>query len=113
MTPKGKTPHFSLRPHPIPLVALVLVVISGGLVALSFFEQEDGTGVYKHKGIITAIITFFLAFCFLFAATAMFWFPHLWKKNSTHARHCQHTKNHPVMKNDDFRRKRHKSDFQA
>ena len=49
------------------------------------------------------IITGIISFCLAIVATSKLWFPHLWKKNSTHARHKQHTSNHPTMRDRAFR----------
>ena len=99
----GKVPHFTLRPHPVVTLVLVLVLITGLLVSLSFFSMEDGTGKYKHRGILTLTVTCLLSICLSIVATAKMWFAHLWKKNSTHARHRRHTKYHPIVKEREFR----------
>lgn len=102
----GKVPHFQLRPHPIVLMILILVLITGVLIAMSFFSMEDGTGSFKHRGVFTLIITALLSICLSIVATAKMWFSHLWKKNSTHDRHKRHTKYHPAMKERQFRKER-------
>jgi hypothetical protein len=96
---KGKqTPNYSLRPEPTATLLFILVLVSGLLVTLSLFWQEDGSGVYRQRGIFAVIITGLLSFTFLLGATAKFWFTHLWKKNATHTRHSQHSSFHPVEK---------------
>ena len=87
-------------------MVLVLVVIAGVLTALSFFSMEEGTGEYKQRGTFTLVITAILSICLAIIATSKMWFSHLWKKNSTHARHKNHTRFHPAMKDREFR-KRH------
>jgi hypothetical protein len=101
---KGKVPHFSMRPHPVVSTVLVFVLIIGLLVAMSFFHKEEGTGHYRHYGILALIITGLLSLFLAILATAKMWFPHLWKKNSTHKRHRQHTRNHPAVKEREFRK---------
>jgi hypothetical protein len=103
MATGGKVPHFSLRPHPGVTITLVLVVIAGILIALSFFSMEDGAGKYRHRGILTLTITLILSICLTMVATAKMWFSHLWKKNSSHSRHRRHTKFHPAMRDREFR----------
>jgi len=93
-------------PHPLVSMALVIILIVGTLIALSFFSMEEGTGEYRQKGILVVIITSILTILLGFAATAKLWFPHLWKKNSTHARHKQHTRYHPAMREREFRKSR-------
>jgi len=94
-----------MRPHPIVSGLLILVPITGILLAMSFFSYEDGTGIYFHRGILVLIITGILSFFLLILATSKLWFPHLWKKNSTHARHRQHTRHHPSVRDQDYRHK--------
>lgn len=104
--PGGKVPHFTLRPHPLVALALVLVPITGTLIAMSFFAREDGTGQYQQQGIFAIIVTSILTICLIFVATAKLWFLHLWKKNSTHKRHHRHTEHHPAMREREFRQDR-------
>ncbi|MDZ8119565.1 hypothetical protein [Pontiella agarivorans] len=100
---QGKVPHFTMRPHPAVITAFFLVLLIGPLTAMSFFSQEDGTGIWKQRGILTFIITGILCLFLVILATAKFWHTHLWKKNSTHARHHNHTKHHPAMREKQFR----------
>ena len=102
---RGKVPHFTMRPHPIITGLLILVPVSGLLLAMSFFSYEEGTGRFYHRGIFTLIITGILWIFLGILATSKFWFPHLWKKNSTHARHKQHTKYHPAVRDREYRHK--------
>ncbi len=94
-----------MRPHPVLMGVLILTLIVGLLLALSFFSQEEGTGQHQQHGVLTLIITAILSICLLLLATAKLWFTHLWKKNSTHARHKQHTKHHPAVKERELRRR--------
>ncbi|VGO21103.1 hypothetical protein [Pontiella sulfatireligans] len=103
---RGKVPTFTMRPHPVVSACLIIILIVGLLLAMSFFSQEDGTGTFKQRGILTLIVTAILSICLTILATAKLWFTHLWKKNSTHARHKQHTKHHPAVQNREFREKR-------
>jgi uncharacterized membrane protein YozB (DUF420 family) len=100
---RGKVPIFTLRPHPVVSLVLVLVLIVGLLLAMSFYSKEDGTGVYRQKGTFTLILTTILSICLTIVATAKMWFTHLWKKNSTHDRHKQHSKHHPTIQEREFR----------
>ena len=94
-----------MRPHPIVAGLLMLVPVSGLLLAMSFFSYEDGTGRYYHRGILTLIVMGIIWIFLLILATSKFWFPHLWKKNSTHARHKQHTQYHPSVRDREYRRR--------
>lgn len=95
-----------MRPHPVVTVVLVLVLIVGLLSAMSFFYKEDGTGQYHQQAILILFVTGILTICLAILATAKMWFTHLWKKNSTHKRHQQHTRHHPSIKEREFRRSR-------
>jgi cytochrome b len=103
---RGKVPHFTLRPHPVVSMVLILVLIVGLLTAMSFFSMEEGTGVHRQKGVFILILTAIITICLTIVATSKLWFTHLWKKNSTHARHKQHTKNHPAVREREFRNQR-------
>ena len=82
----------------------ILIFISGSLLSLSFFSQEDGTGIYQQRGTICALITGLLTLMLILVATAKFRFKHLWKKNATHDRHHQHSQEHPAEKEKEFRK---------
>ena len=84
-------------------MVLVLVIIMGLLVAMSFFSMEEGTGEHSQRGILTLILTTILSILLAIVATAKMWFTHLWKKNSSHERHKKHTQYHPVTKDREFR----------
>ena len=103
---KGNVPQFTLRPHPMISMAIILVLIVGLLTALSFISMDDGAGVQRQKGILVLVLTVVISVCLTIVATAKLWFSHLWKKNSAHARHKQHTQHHPSVKDRNFR-KRH------
>ena len=103
---RGRVPNFKLRPHPVVMGILIFVFIVGLLTALSFFTQEDGSGEYKQLGILVLLITGLLCLCLGILATSKFWFRHLWKKNSSHQRHKQHTKYHPINRDHNYRKRR-------
>jgi len=92
-----------MRPHPLLTGAIIMTLLVGILLSMSFWSQEDGTGNYKHNAVLILIITSILTFCLVILATSKFWFPHLWKKNSTHDRHKQHTRYHPAVKDREYR----------
>jgi len=106
---QGKVPHFTMRPHPIVVGALILILIVGLLIAMSFFSQEEGTGEYRQRGIFTLIVTGITSILLAILATAKLWFTHLWKKNSTHARHRQHTRHHPTVRERELRRQQRRN----
>lgn len=83
-----------------------MILIVGLLLAMSFFAKDEGTGAYRQQGILTLLITSMLCMGLVIIATAKFWYTHLWKKNSTHARHKQHTKHHPAYQRKESPRKK-------
>jgi len=95
-----------MRPHPVLTGAIILTVVVGLLLSMSFFSQEEGTGTFRQRGILTLIISGILTVFLLILATSKLWFPHLWKKNSTHERHKQHTRHHPAVRDREFHNKR-------
>jgi hypothetical protein len=99
MHTRGKVPHFTLRPHPVVMGAFFFVLIVGLLLSMSLLSKEEGAGVYKQKAMLTLAVTGVICFCLAILATSKLWFSHLWKKNSTHARHKQHTQYHPATQN--------------
>jgi len=86
--------------------AIIMTLVVGLLLALSFFSKEEGTGHYQQQGVLTLIITVIITVFLLILATSKLWFPHLWKKNSTHDRHKQHTKYHPAVQEREYRQRR-------
>jgi heme/copper-type cytochrome/quinol oxidase subunit 2 len=98
MPSRGKVPHFTLRPSPGIATGFFLALIIGGLVSLSFFTADVGDGAQNLKGIATLMITAIICICLIIVATSKLWFAHLWKRNSTHERHKQHSRHHPSKK---------------
>ena len=106
MHTRGKVPHFTLRPHPVTSGLFIFVLVVGLLTAMSLLTKEEGAGDYRQKAMLTLAVTGVLSTCLAILATSKLWFTHLWKKNSTHARHKKHTKHHPAMKEKEFRGRR-------
>ena len=104
LEPRGKVPHFTMRPDPIASFVCIIIFVTGSLISLSFFSQEDGTGIYQQKGTISALVTGLLTLFLIIVATAKFRFTHLWKKNATHSRHHKHSQLHPAEKEKEFRK---------
>lgn len=92
-----------MRPHPLLTGAIIMTLVVGILLSMSFWSQEDGTGRFKHTAILILIITTIVTILLLILATSKLWFPHLWKKNSTHDRHKQHSQYHPAVRDREFR----------
>jgi hypothetical protein len=92
---RGKVPEFSLRPHPAITTGMILVPLIGVLTAAALFQKDAGTGELKPAAILVLIITGILFFMLLIGATYKLFFPHLWKRNSSHKRLRQHSKHHP------------------
>lgn len=95
-----------MRPHPLLLGAFFMVLLIGFLLAMALFAKDEGTGDYRMRAILILMITGVVSFCLLILMTSKFWFPHLWKKNSTHARHKQHSKHHPAQRDQAYRNRK-------
>ncbi len=105
---KNRVPEYKLKPDPVASFLLILVLIIGALASISFFQLEDGSGVNFQRGVIATLITGLLVLFLTLAATAKYWFSHLWKKNATHNRHRMHTRNHPSKIDEAFINKKRK-----
>lgn len=95
-----------MKPHPALVGAFIMITVIGMLVSLSFFSQEVGTGDFKRRGIFVLMVTGILDIFLIILATSKLWFPHLWKKNSTHERHKHHTRHHPSVRDNHYRNRR-------
>ncbi len=76
----GGVPNFSLRiPAPI-LTLLILVLITGLMLTLSFhLNADEGDLAAQSRVKLSLIITLLLSFFILLAGTGRWWHPHLWK----------------------------------
>lgn len=95
-----------MRPHPALTALFFMNLTIGALMAMSFFAKDGGAGDYQQKGIFTLIITGLFAFFLAIVALSKFRYTHLWKKNSSHARHKQHTQYHPAIREEERRQQR-------
>ena len=96
MHTRGSVPHFTLRPHPAVTMLFFFILVIGTLMSLSFLSMEEGAGQYRQKAAFTLSVTGVLCTILAILATSKLWFRHLWKKNSTHDRHKQHSHHHPA-----------------
>lgn len=97
-----------MLPSPAIISAFFLVLLTGVLLAGSFWSKEDGTGEFRHQAIAVITVTGLICTFIAIIATSKMWFPHLWKKNSTHKRHKQHTRHHPAVKQQEYRNNRNR-----
>ncbi len=92
----GGVPNFSLRiPGPI-LALLILVLISGSMLTLSFYLNADFGDLAAQSRIrLSLIVTLLLALFVLLAGTSHWWYPHLrqgsHKHGHKHHRHGPHS----------------------
>lgn len=91
----GGVPNFNLRiPGPI-LLLLALVLITGGMLALSFHLNADpGDLAAQNRTTLSLIITLLLAFFVLLAGTGRWWHPHLWKSGNSQRQHRRRRGHH-------------------
>jgi len=72
-----RVPMFKLRAHRGLLTTSFLVLILGGLLSLHFFSEDAyTTGAYRGSLVLIFTVSGFIML--LIAATARFWFKHLW-----------------------------------
>lgn len=68
---------YKLRANRSLLWAAAMVLTVGGLLSAYFFV-EDAEILDTHRGLLALIITCIIALMLVVAATAHFWFRHLW-----------------------------------
>ena len=72
-----RVPMYKMRPNKGLLWLAVLILVIGGLISAYFFT-EDAYLTESTRGLLALIITCILALFSAVAATAHFWFKHLW-----------------------------------
>lgn len=94
----GGVPNYRMRISGPAWLMLSLVILTGGMLALSFHLYSDG-GVeeVRSRVLLTLLVTGVLAVFILLVATNRFWQAHLWadakqrkekkKKRRAHVRH--------------------------
>ena len=99
----GGVPNFSMRIRGPILVLLLLVLIIGSLLTLSFYLQgRDGGLGANNLATLSFIITLLLSFFILLAGTGRWWHRHLWKRGNSQKHHRRR-----IQKNKAHRRHRH------
>jgi hypothetical protein len=86
----GGVPNFSLRiPGPIKAL-LVIVLVCGLMLTLSFhLNTEPGDIAAQNRTKLSLIITLILSALLFLAGTGRWWHPHLWR-NGNSQRHHRH-----------------------
>ncbi|MBI9019839.1 MAG: hypothetical protein JEZ10_01105 [Verrucomicrobia bacterium] len=72
-----RVPMYKMRAHRGLLWAAALIFVVGGLLA-AYFYGEDTYSSSSTRGLFTLIVTSVLSLFLIIAATAHFWFAHLW-----------------------------------
>ena len=87
----GGVPNFNLRiPAPI-LTLLILVLITGLMLTLSFhLNADEGDLAAQSRVKLSLLITLLLSFFILLSGTGRWWHPHLWKHKGSHRPHRRH-----------------------
>ena len=91
----GGVPNFSLRiPGPIKAL-LVIVLICGLLLTLSFqLKTEPGEIAGQNRTRLSLIITLILSFLIFLVGTNRWWYPHLWRRGNSQKHHRRRKKHH-------------------
>ena len=90
----GGVPNFRLRINGPTVALLILVLLTGLLLTLSFHLQSDpGDLVAQNRVKLSLIITFLLSFFILLAGTGRWWYPHLWRHGNSQQQH-RHRRKH-------------------
>ena len=91
----GGVPNYKIRISGPALLMLVLVLVTGGMLALSFHLYSDG-GDYevRNRITLTLLVTGVAAVFVLLVATNRFWHLHLWADVRDRKRRKHHGKRH-------------------
>ena len=90
----GGVPNFTLRISGPILTALILVMVSGTLLTLSFhLHTEPGDLAAQNKVKLSFIITVLLSAMLLIVGTERWWYAHLWNRGNSQ-KHHHHRKKH-------------------
>jgi hypothetical protein len=77
MVMSDRVPMYKLRANRGLLWSALFVLIIGGLLSFYFFS-EDAQTLETRRGVLVLIVTLVTALLMVIAATAHFWFKHLW-----------------------------------
>ncbi len=80
-----RVPMYKMRAHRGLLWTAVLIFVIGGLLSALFFN-EDAYSSESTRGLLTLIVTSVLSLFLVIAATAHFWFRHLWHRRPGYKR---------------------------
>lgn len=91
----GGVPNFSLKiPGPLK-VLLILVLLTGTMITLSFhLYSEPGDLAAENRTKLSLIITLLLTFFIFLAGTGRWWHPHLWRHGNSQKQHQHRTRKH-------------------
>ena len=87
----GGVPNFNLRISGPMLALLILVLVSGSMLTLSFYLNADfGDLAAQSRARLSLIVTLLLALFVLLAGTGHWWYPHLRQGSSQKRRYHRH-----------------------
>ncbi len=89
----GGVPNFRLRINGATIALLIVVLLTGILLTLSFHLQSDpGDLSAQNRVKLSLIITFMLSFFILLVGTGRWWHPHLWQRGNSQKHHRHRSK---------------------
>ena len=92
----GGVPNFSMRIKGPTLALLILVLVTGTLLTISFHIQADpGDLAAQNREDLSLIITLMLSFFILLVGTGRWWHPHLWRHGNSQTQHRHRRKKKP------------------
>jgi len=87
----GGVPNFNLRISGPALLLLILVLISGSMLTLSFYLNADFGDLEAQSRVkLSLLITLVLTLFILLASTGHWWYPHLRQGHSSRHKHRPH-----------------------
>lgn len=91
----GGVPNFRMRISGPFLLSLLLVLITGLLLSMSFsITADEGDLAAQNRVRLTLIITLLLSAFILLAGSARMWHPPLWKHGHSQRKHRQRRGHH-------------------
>jgi len=90
----GGVPNFNMRIKGPTLALLILVLVTGILLTISFYTHADpGDLAAQNRVKLSLIITLMLSFFVLLVGTGRWWHPHLWRRGNSQKHHRHRRKN--------------------
>lgn len=93
----GGVPSFNMKIHGSILAAMILVIVSGSLLTLSFYmAATPGDLAAQNRVTLSLIITLLLSLFLFLLGTGRWWHKHLWRRGNSQRHHRHRGRNRTV-----------------